>query len=114
MAVNQKSERGKHAGMRLETHWRLISWALLDKSLPMLDGLAFVLLVVRALPAAEFGLQILASAILLTATQLLKALLLWPLTKFVAEGRDVRRVAATGATLYGLACIMTAAALAGG
>ncbi|MFQ5600790.1 MAG: lipopolysaccharide biosynthesis protein [Candidatus Krumholzibacteriia bacterium] len=97
--------------MRLETQWRRASWALFDKSLPVLYGLGFMLLVVRTLPAAELGLQGLASTVLLTAAQLLRYLLLVPLTKFVAEGRDASRVAATGALLYVLACGGVATAL---
>jgi O-antigen/teichoic acid export membrane protein len=107
MAVNQNPPR-------LGAHWRLVSWAVLDKSLQLVFGVAFVLLVVRALPRAEFGLQGLASTILLTLSQLFRALLLVPLVKFVGEGAAAGRVAATGAALYVAASVAAAAALAAG
>lgn len=109
MAVNSKP-----AGLRLESHWRLLTWSGLDKSLPLAFGLAFVLLVVRTLPAEEFGLQTLASAMVLTLSQLLRSLVLVPTIKYVAEGRDVARVAGTGACLYVLGSGLAAAVLGAG
>src|SRR6186713_332355 len=97
MPVNQKGNAG---GPRLEAHWRTVSWAMLDKFLQLVFGLGFLLLVVRSLPTEEFGLQGLASATLLTASQLLRSLLLVPTIKYVAETRQPGRVAATGAWLY--------------
>lgn len=109
MAVNQKPE-----GLRLGPHWRLLTWSVLDKSLPLVFGVAFLLLVVRELPAEEFGLQTLAGAMVLTVSQLLRSLLLVPTIKYVAEGRDVARVASTGAWLYVLCSAAGALVLAGG
>ena len=113
MGVNQNSA-APGPRLRFEAHWRLISWALLDKSLPLVYGVAFLLVVVRALPQEEFGLLTLASAVQLTASQLLKALLLVPMIKYEAEGRSPARVAATGALLYVLAMALAALALWGG
>ena len=89
--------------MQLERHWRQVSWAVLDKSLPLVFGVGFMLLVVRVLPASELGLQAIASTLLLTTSQLLRFLFLVPLTKVVAEGAEAVRVAATGAAFYLLA-----------
>lgn len=102
------------SSVQLERNWRRISWALFDKSLPVVFGVAFMLLVVRTLPPDELGLQAIASTVVLTAAQLLRFTLLAPLTKYVAEGRDTARVAATGALFYALGCALVAAALIAG
>ena len=100
--------------MQLEKHWRAATWALLDKSLILVFGLAFMLVVVRALPEAEFGLQAIASTVLLTLAPLLRMLFLVPSTKFVAEGGEVERIAVTGTLLYVAACACMAAVLVAG
>ena len=100
--------------MQFERHWRQVSWAVLDKSLPLVFGVGFMLLVVRVLPASELGLQAIASTLLLTASQLLRFLFLVPLTKVVAEGTEAVRVAATGASLYVLSSVVVALGLAAG
>jgi O-antigen/teichoic acid export membrane protein len=87
---------------------------LLDKSLPVLFGVAFMLLVVRTLPPAELGLQAIASTIVLTAAQLLRFMLLAPLTKFVAEGREAARVAVTAGSMYVLGSGLVALLLVAG
>ena len=99
--------------MRFEQNWRRVAWAVMDKSLPLTYGIGFLFLVVRVLPPEEFGLQGIASTLLLTITQLLRFLVLVPLTKYVAEGRESERVAATGMMLYVLASAGVAALLAG-
>ncbi len=100
--------------MQLERHWRQLSWSVLDKSLPLVFGVGFMLLVVRVLPADELGLQAIASTVLLTVAQMLRFLVLLPLTKFVAEGTEARRVAATGAALYVLGSAVVALAIGAG
>ena len=100
--------------VRFEQHWRRVAWAVLDKSLPLAFGVGFMLLVVRVLPPEEFGLQGIASTVLLTVSQLLRYLLLVPMTKYVAEGRVPESFAATGMLLYVLASAAMAALLAGG
>jgi O-antigen/teichoic acid export membrane protein len=109
MGVNRNSAPPRR--LRFEAHWHLISWAVLDKSLPLAYGVVFLLVVVRSLPQEEFGLQTVASAVLLTVSQLLKALLLVPMIKFEAEGRAPERVAATGSLLYAAACGLAALGL---
>jgi O-antigen/teichoic acid export membrane protein len=94
--------------VQFERNWRRVAWAVMDKSLPLAYGIGFLLLVVRVLPPEEFGLQGIASTLLLTISQLLRFLLLVPLTKYVAEGREPERVAATGMLLYVLASAGTA------
>lgn len=96
--MNQKPA-ARQTGLRLGSHWRLVSWAVLDKSLPVLFGLAFVLLVVRTLPKEQFALQGLAAVLVLTAAQLLRSLCLVPLIRAVAESGP-GRVASAGACLY--------------
>jgi len=108
MAVNGKPA----GGVRLEAHWRLVSWSLLDKGLPLVFGIAFVLLVVRTLPPEEFGMQALAAAMVLTASQLLRSLFLVPTIKFVAETPSPGRIAATGTLLYVAASGLAALGLA--
>lgn len=94
--------------MQLEKNWRRVSWALLDKSLPVLFGVGFLLLVVRTLPAEELALQAIASTVLLTAAQLLRFMILIPLIKHVAEGHDAAHVAAAGALLYAAGSLVVA------
>ena len=100
--------------MQLEKNWRRVSWALLDKSLPVLFGVGFLLLVVRTLPAEELALQAIASTVPLTAAQLLRFMILIPLIKYVAEGRDAARVAAAGALLYAGGSLLVALVLVSG
>lgn len=87
---------------------------MLDKSLPAVFGVGFLLLVVRTLPAEELALQAIASTVLLTAAQLLRFMILVPLVKHVAEGRVVARYAASGALLYAGASLVVALVLAWG
>jgi len=66
-------------------------WGLADKTLPVVYGLAYVLLVIRALPEEEFGNFVLVQEIFLIITGLATALALQPLLKFVAEeNADIR------------------------
>jgi O-antigen/teichoic acid export membrane protein len=97
--------------MSAGTSWKQASWALLDKSLILLFGLAFMLLVVAELPAAEFGLQAIAATMVLTLAPLLRFLFLVPMTKYVAEGEATRSIVATGTLLYVLASVAAAAVL---
>ena len=110
-SVNQKSTGA--GGVRLEAHWRTISWAVLDKSLQLVYGLAFLFLVVRGLPREEYGLQSLAMAVQLTVSQLFRALLLVPLIKYVAAAGGPARVASTGSLLHAAANVVAAGLLWG-
>ncbi|MBI5472553.1 MAG: oligosaccharide flippase family protein [Ignavibacteriae bacterium] len=70
-------EFGKHLGKGI--------WGLADKLLPVVYGLAYVLLVIRVLPEEEFGYFVLVQEIFLIITGLATALALQPLLKFAAE-----------------------------
>ncbi len=100
--------------VRAGAHWRTLSWSMLDKSLPLWFGLAFAVLVVRTLPTEEFGLQYLASTVLLTLSQLFRSLWLVPLIRFVAERARTDRIASTGMALYAGASLAAAVVLWGG
>lgn len=93
------------------TSWKQASWALLDKSLILLFGLAFMFLVVAELPAEQFGLQAIAATLLLTIAPLLRFLFLVPMTKYVAEGDTTRSIVSTGTLLYVGASVSAAALL---
>lgn len=98
--------------MQLGRSWKQASWALLDKSLILVFGAAFLLLVVAELPDEEFGLQAIAAVVVLTLAPLLRFLFLVPMTKFVAEGHDTHSTVATGTLLYVLATLVIALLLA--
>lgn len=76
-------EFGKHLGKGI--------WGLADKFLPVIYGLAYVLLVIRVLPEEEFGNFVLIQEIFLIVTGLATALALQPLLKFAAEEDSDRR-----------------------
>jgi lipopolysaccharide exporter len=73
-------EFGKHLGKGI--------WGLADKALPVIYGLAYVVLVIRVLPAEEFGNFVLIQEIFLVISGLATAFALQPLLKFAAEGED--------------------------
>jgi O-antigen/teichoic acid export membrane protein len=83
-------ELGKHLGKGI--------WGIADKSLPVLYGLAYVLLVIRVLPEEEFGDFVLVQEVFLIISALATAFALQPLLKFGAEeGVDLPQ--ATGAAM---------------
>lgn len=73
-------------------------WGAADKALPVVYGAAFLLLVIRILPAEEFGNFVLVQEVFIILSGLAAAFALQPLVKFSAEeqrdGRDVRGAAA--------------------
>ncbi len=73
-------EFGKHLGKGI--------WGLADKALPVIYGVAYVVLVIRALPPEEFGNFVLIQEIFLVISGLATAFALQPLLKFAAEGGD--------------------------
>jgi lipopolysaccharide exporter len=73
-------EFGKHLGKGI--------WGLADKALPVIYGLAYVVLVIRVLPAEEFGNFVLIHEIFLVISGLATAFALQPLLKYAAEGGD--------------------------
>jgi O-antigen/teichoic acid export membrane protein len=70
-------ELGKHLGKGL--------WGIADKALPVVYGLAFVLLVIRVLPERDFGNFVLVQEVFLVISALIAAFALQPMTKFLAE-----------------------------
>lgn len=60
-------------------------WGIADKGLPMIYGVAYVLLVIRVLPEEEFGSFVLVQEIFLISTGLAIAFALQPLLKYGAE-----------------------------
>jgi O-antigen/teichoic acid export membrane protein len=83
-------ELGKYLGKGI--------WGLADKSLPVVYGLAYVLLVIRVLPEEEFGDFVLVQEVFLIISTLATAFALQPLLKFAAEeGVDLPQ--ATGAAM---------------
>jgi O-antigen/teichoic acid export membrane protein len=76
-------------------------WGLADKALPVLYGVAYVVLVIRVLPEEEFGNFVLVQEIFLIVTGLAAGFALNPLLKFAAEEEsDQRSVVSAGLLLY--------------
>jgi O-antigen/teichoic acid export membrane protein len=70
-------EFGKHLGKGI--------WGLADKMLPVVYGIAYVVLVIRVLPQEEFGNFVLVQEIFLIITGLATGFALQPLLKFASE-----------------------------
>jgi O-antigen/teichoic acid export membrane protein len=85
-------EFGKHLGTGL--------WGIGDKSLTVVYGVAFVLLVIRVLPESELGNFVLLQELFLIVTGLANALALQPMLKFHAEESQDYRGIITSALLY--------------
>jgi len=96
-------ELGKHLGKGL--------WGLADKALPVVYGVAYVVLVIRVLPEEEFGNFVLIQEIFLIATGLAMAFALQPLLKFAAEERSDQSAVLSSALLLHLAFILAASLL---
>lgn len=85
-------ELGKHLGKGI--------WGLADKSLPVLYGVAYVLLVIRVLPEEEFGNFVLVQEVFLIISALAMAFSLQPLLKFASEqSADLPNVTGTALLL---------------
>jgi lipopolysaccharide exporter len=96
-------EFGKHLGKGI--------WGLADKGLPVVYGLAYVVLVIRVLPAEEFGNFVLIQEIFLVISGLASAFALQPLLKFASEGGDDPKKVVSAALLLNVAFIAIAALL---
>ena len=70
-------EFGKHLGKGI--------WGMADKALPVIYGLAYVVLVIRVLPEEEFGNFVLIQELFLIISGLATAFALNPLLKFASE-----------------------------
>ncbi len=76
-------------------------WGLADKALPVLYGVGYVLLVIRVLPAEEFGAFVLIQELFLVISGLATGLALQPLLKFSAErSGDDRSIIGAAILLY--------------
>jgi len=85
-------ELGKHLGKGI--------WGLADKSLPVIYGVAYVLLVIRVLPEEEFGNFVLVQEVFLIISALATAFSLQPLLKFASEqSADLPNVTGTALLL---------------
>jgi len=73
-------EFGKHIGKGI--------WGIAGKGLPVLYGIGYVLLVIRALPKEEFGTFVLIQEVFLVISGLATAFALQPMLKFASEDRQ--------------------------
>jgi lipopolysaccharide exporter len=71
--------------MRLGSYLDKGIWGLADKALPVLYGIAYVVLVIRVLPAEEFGNFVLVQEVFLVISTLATAFALQPLLKYASE-----------------------------
>jgi lipopolysaccharide exporter len=94
-------EFGKHLGKGI--------WGLADKSLPVVYGLAYILLVIRVLPEEEFGNFVLIQELFLVITGLAMAFALNPLLKFAAEEETDQAQVITVSLILNLAFNLVAA-----
>jgi O-antigen/teichoic acid export membrane protein len=77
-------EFGKHIGKGI--------WGFADKGLPAIYGVAFMFIVVRHLPAEEYGAFLLFQSVFLLVTALGYSFTIQPMLKYVAEGLDVKNI----------------------
>jgi lipopolysaccharide exporter len=71
--------------MRLGSYIDKGIWGLADKALPVLYGIAYVVLVIRVLPEEEFGNFVLVQEVFLVISTLATAFALQPLLKYASE-----------------------------
>lgn len=86
-------------------------WGLADKFLPVVYGLAYVLLVIRVLPEEEFGNFVLIQELFLVVSGLATAFALNPLLKFAAEERTDQAQVITASMILNLAFNLIASIL---
>ena len=84
--------------MKLARHLSKGVWAFALKSLPAVNGIAFIFLVVRTLPPEEYGSFVIVQTLYLFSIALVNAFALLPVVRFVA-GRDRPDPYATGGLL---------------
>lgn len=96
-------ELGKHLGKGL--------WGLSDKALPVVYGVAYVVLVIRVLPEEEFGNFVLIQEIFLIVTGLAMAFALQPLLKYAAEENTDQRAILSGAMWLNVIFILASSIL---
>lgn len=86
-------------------------WGFAGKTLPVIYGLGYVLLVIRVLPEEEFGIWVLIQEIFLLISGLATAFALNPLLKFVAEESHDHRGTVTAAVILHAAFIVVSSLL---
>ncbi len=74
--------------MDLRPHLKKGIWAITDKSLTGIYGFAFIFLVIAQLPSEEYGIFSITFAIASMALLFNKSFILYPMTKFEAEGES--------------------------
>jgi O-antigen/teichoic acid export membrane protein len=101
--------------MRFANYLKQSVWAGLDKALPVIYGLGFILVVVRVLPKEEFGLLGLFQAVFLLIEMIDQTLIQIPMAKFLSEREQEDWVIPTAfllslvvLLLFGIACLMGA------
>lgn len=87
-------------------------WGLADKALPVVYGVAYVVLVIRVLPEEEFGNYVLIQEIFLIVTGLATAFALQPLLKYAAETSIDQRQIISAAFVLNLMFIAVATVMA--
>lgn len=87
-------------------------WAAADKGLPMLYGVAVILIVVNLLETSEFGIWVVFQTIFLAISLFGDYLLLQPMVKFSSEHEaEPRPIITAGMLLYISCCLLLAAPL---
>jgi lipopolysaccharide exporter len=81
--------------MQFRRHISKGMWALADKGMLAIYGIAFMLIVIRTLSPEEYGTFVLFQTIFLLITSLATSLAIQPMVKYVAEGSDARANAST-------------------
>ncbi|MBM3329753.1 MAG: hypothetical protein FJY67_09840 [Calditrichaeota bacterium] len=88
--------------MNLTLHLGRFSWAVATRLLPLVNGLAFILFVIPALPVEEFGRYSIIFAIASQVIFVNKTLILNPMIKFASEPGRHEAMARTGFGLNAL------------
>lgn len=91
-------EFGKHLGKGI--------WGMADKALPVIYGLAYVVLVIRVLPEEEFGNFVLVQELFLIISGLATAVALNPLLKFASEENTDQANVITASLLLNIVFIL--------
>lgn len=87
-------------------------WGIADKALPAVYGINYVALIIRTLPAEEFGNFVLIQEAFLIVSGLIMALALIPLLKFTSEeGADRRTLLGTSIHLHLLCLFVSSIAI---
>jgi O-antigen/teichoic acid export membrane protein len=86
--------------MELGKHLSKGFWGIADKSLPLLYGVGFVLIVIRTLPTEEFGTYILVQNLFLLIVAAGSSFAMQPMLKYAAETNEIEDIVSTGFWMY--------------